>query len=241
MTALNLIQSPSPNFDQRPTARKPDMLILHYTGMKTGAEAISRLQDPDAKVSAHYVVEEDGRILQLVDEDNRAWHAGVSHWAGEDSVNDFSIGVEIVNPGHEWGYRAFPNAQMQSLLVLCKDIVERNDISSTRVLGHSDVAYERKTDPGELFNWNQLADGGIGIVVDELSMGADMLLSEVSYHSTAVEITTLQEQLVELGYGLIISGQYSQHKVHLLHNSRSISGRRLRQEPVLLSSDQPGS
>ncbi len=159
---------PSPNFDDRPADVPIDMLILHYTGMKSGEEALERMCDPKAEVSAHYMVEEDGRIFQLVDEDKRAWHAGLSHWRGHTNINARSIGIEIVNPGHEWGYRAFPKAQIQSVITLCQTILARHPISARNIVGHSDIAPTRKEDPGELFPWDRLAHEGIGLWTEEV-------------------------------------------------------------------------
>ena len=139
------------------------MLLLHYTGMASGAAAVDRLCDPDAKVSAHYTVDEDGTVYAHVSEDRRAWHAGVSHWAGADNINTRSIGIEIVNPGHEHGYRPFPEAQTAALIELCGGILQRHPIPASRVLGHSDVAPARKDDPGELFPWPRLAEADIGV------------------------------------------------------------------------------
>lgn len=155
---MPLIDAPSPNFDDR--MRAIDMVVLHYTGMLSGAEAIARLRDPAAKVSAHYVVEEDGRIFHLVEEEKRAWHAGVSSWKGDGDINARSIGIEIVNPGHEWGYRPFPAPQIDAVTALVKDIQARRKIAPARVVGHSDVAPGRKEDPGELFPWAQLGRTG---------------------------------------------------------------------------------
>ena len=154
-SGLSIIDAQSPNFDARELP--VSMIVLHYTGMESAQAAIDRLRDPEAKVSAHYLVDEDGRILQLVDERHRAWHAGRSHWRGVTDVNSASIGIEIVNPGHEFGYRPFPEAQMSSLIPLVADIKERHAITRGNVVGHSDVAPARKQDPGELFNWNALA------------------------------------------------------------------------------------
>lgn len=156
----------SPSFDAR--LRPVDMLIIHYTGMATGAEALARLCNAGAKVSAHYLIEEDGRIFALVSEGRRAWHAGVSSWAGVSDINSCSIGIELVNPGHAYpgyagGYRPFPEAQMAALVALAGDIVRRHAIRPERVLGHSDVAPARKTDPGELFDWRRLAAAGLGL------------------------------------------------------------------------------
>jgi N-acetylmuramoyl-L-alanine amidase len=139
------------------------MLVLHYTGMRTAAAALERLCDPSARVSAHYVVEETGVIWRLVPENRRAFHAGVSCWEGESDLNAVSLGIEIVNPGHEWGYRAFPEIQMASIEVLCADLISRHSIPAHRVVAHSDIAPDRKADPGELFDWPRLARAGIGI------------------------------------------------------------------------------
>jgi N-acetylmuramoyl-L-alanine amidase len=145
----------SPNFNAR---KLPiTMIVLHYTGMKTGEEAIARLCDAQAEVSAHYVVEEDGRIFHLVPEDKRAWHAGRAHWRGITDVNSASIGIEIVNPGHEHGYRPFPTEQIASVMRLVREAKERYGISRGNIVGHSDVAPARKSDPGEYFPWGELA------------------------------------------------------------------------------------
>lgn len=138
------------------------MLILHYTGMTSGEAALARLCDPAAKVSAHYAIDEDGTVTAMVPEAQRAWHAGVSFWAGVRDINTRSIGIELVNPGHEFGYRPFPDVQIGALTVLCHQILARHSISPWRVLGHSDVAAARKDDPGELFPWADLAAAGIG-------------------------------------------------------------------------------
>jgi N-acetylmuramoyl-L-alanine amidase len=159
---MHILQRSSPNFDSR-DGQTVDMLVLHYTGMKTAAEALERLCDPTAKVSAHYVVDEDGSIIQLVDEASRAWHAGVSSWRGHTNINQRSIGIEIVNPGHVFGYRTFPAAQMKSVVELCTQILARHAIPARNVVGHSDVAPARKQDPGELFDWALLAKHGIGL------------------------------------------------------------------------------
>jgi N-acetylmuramoyl-L-alanine amidase len=153
----------SPNHDARPSGQPVDILLLHYTGMPGAQAAIDRLVDPTAKVSAHYLIEEDGTVWRLVPEERRAWHAGVSYWAGARDINARSIGIELVNPGHEFGYRAFPPAQMDRLEALAREILARHPIPARRVLGHSDVAPQRKLDPGELFDWEGLARHGIGL------------------------------------------------------------------------------
>ena len=161
--AISPIAAPSPNFDVRPPATPVDILLLHYTGMQNAADAIARLCDADAQVSAHYTVDEDGTIYSHVPEERRAWHAGVSYWAGARDINARSIGIEIVNPGHEFGYRTFAESQIASVIHLAKDILSRHAIPPERVLGHSDVAPGRKIDPGELFPWGTLALSGIGL------------------------------------------------------------------------------
>jgi len=167
MSGLDIRERPSPNHDSRGDviAGTPriDMLVLHYTGMRSADAALDRLCDPQAKVSAHYVIDEDGAIWRLVPEERRAWHAGVSQWLGETGLNAVSIGIEIVNPGHEFGYRAFPEAQMRAVEALGRDIVARRRIPAHRVVGHSDIAPTRKADPGELFDWERLARAGIGL------------------------------------------------------------------------------
>jgi len=150
------------NYEDRMSGHEtPSILLMHYTGMETEDSARARLTDIDSKVSAHYLIDEDGVAESLVPEDKRAWHAGLSFWQGETDINSASIGIEIVNPGHEFGYRPFPDAQMQTVLKLSQEIVRKYNIQ--HVLGHSDVAPERKTDPGELFDWQWLAQNGVGL------------------------------------------------------------------------------
>jgi len=158
---MEVVQHPSPNFNAR---RLPlSMLVLHYTGMENGAVAIERLCDPEAQVSAHYVVEEDGHILQLVDEGQRAWHAGRGGWRGCQDINSASIGIEIVNGGHDFGLPDFPESQIQAVIALCQAILSRHSIAASDVIGHSDLAPDRKQDPGERFPWQRLAKAGIGL------------------------------------------------------------------------------
>ena len=156
-----IIEAPSPNFDERD--QPVSIAVLHYTGMRDAASAIARLRDPSARVSAHYVIAEDGQVLRLVAEDKRAWHAGVSYWRGKTALNAHSIGFEIVNPGHEFGYRPFPDEQMEALLPLLAAVVRRYNIAPANVVGHSDIAPTRKEDPGELFDWALLARHGLAI------------------------------------------------------------------------------
>ena len=161
MTELIDFESPSPNWNERQLP--VSMVVLHYTGMQSADEALERLRSEEAGVSAHYMIEEDGRIHRLVREDRRAWHAGKSYWRGITDVNSASIGIEIVNPGHEFGYRPFPDAQMEALLPLLGGIVGRWDVPRANVVGHSDVAPARKEDPGELFDWERLAKLGLAV------------------------------------------------------------------------------
>jgi N-acetylmuramoyl-L-alanine amidase len=161
--ALVIEHHASPNHGERAVGKPVDILLLHYTGMISDERALKWLCDAESAVSSHYFVFEDGRVLQLVEESRRAWHAGQSFWAGETDINSRSIGIEVANPGHEFGYRPFPDAQIEALIALCRDILARNPIPPDRVLAHSDVAPLRKDDPGELFPWTTLAKAGIGV------------------------------------------------------------------------------
>ena len=160
---MNGIDKPSPNFEARPANSPIDMMVIHYTGMASGKAALNRLCDSAAGVSAHFLIDEDGTLYCLVDERARAWHAGQSLWRGNSDINDRSIGVELVNPGHEFGYRAFPNPQMENLIALARDLIARHPIPPRNVVGHSDIAPSRKQDPGELFDWRRLAAAGVGL------------------------------------------------------------------------------
>ena len=179
------IDCPSPNFDERD--QPVSILVLHYTGMEDGPSAIQRLRDPEAHVSCHYLIGEDGEVLRMVPEDKRAWHAGQSYWRGMHKVNGASIGIEIVNPGHEHGYRPFPAPQMKALLPLLAGIVRRHQIPKANVVGHSDVAPARKQDPGELFDWALLARHGLAVarptrdLVDPLWTDGGFLLALERY------------------------------------------------------------
>ncbi len=154
----------SPNFEARRDGKQPKILLLHYSGMTDFAEVLKKICDPASKVGYHYLIGEDGKTYNLVDESMRAFHAGVSFWQGERDINSISIGISLQNPGHEFGYRPFPQIQIDSLKKLAQQIIKRHSIAPHRVLGHSDVAPDRKTDPGELFPWQELADSGIGVM-----------------------------------------------------------------------------
>lgn len=195
----------SPNFGPRRDGLGPDALILHYTGMATGAAAEAWLCNPASEVSSHYLVYEDGRIVQMVREADRAWHAGRGSWGGRSDVNSFSIGIEIVNPGHELGYADFPSAQIDAVIALCLDIGRRHDITPERVLAHSDVAPGRKADPGEKFPWATLAAGGVGHFVEPSPMTQGARLGP---GDEAAAVEELQSMLALYGYGIEISGLY---------------------------------
>jgi N-acetylmuramoyl-L-alanine amidase len=202
MSAPAYIEIPSPNFDNR--TAPPDMIVLHYTGMPTGEAALARLCDPQAKVSAHYLVEEDGRVFRLVQEERRAWHAGVSFWKGDSDINARSIGIEIVNPGHEHGYRPFPDVQIAAVVDLLTDIRTRWTVPDAFILGHSDVAPARKEDPGELFPWQALNAAGHGLWVDPAAAPGEPLREG----DEGVGVFALQAALTRLGYDSAPSGRY---------------------------------
>jgi len=189
-----IIEHPSPNYEARREG-PIDILVIHYTGMTSASAALERLCDPIAKVSSHYLIDEAGVVSQLVDEAARAYHAGVSWWAGTRDINSRSIGIELANPGHDWGYHDFPARQMEALLELAQAIVTRHPIPSQRVLGHSDIAPDRKQDPGERFDWRWLADRGIGLWPD-LETPVTMLepqagLARIGYNVEGQELATL--------------------------------------------------
>jgi N-acetylmuramoyl-L-alanine amidase len=181
------------------------MLVLHYTGMTDAEAALRRLCSPASEVSAHYLVFEDGKISQLVPETRRAWHAGVSSWAGESDINSHSIGIEIANPGHDFGYPDFAEPQIAAVVGLCSDIAARHAIPADRVLAHSDVAPDRKQDPGEKFPWRRLYDAGVGLWVEPapLEFGSAMTLGDAG-----PVVEELQAALADYGYGLTLSGRY---------------------------------
>ena len=199
--------APSPNYDERKQGRAPDMILLHYTGMQTGEAALKRLCAPDSKVSSHYVVFEDGRIVQCVPEALRAWHAGVASWSGETDINSCSIGIEIVNRGHEFGYRDFPLRQIAAVISLCRSILtRRGPISADRILAHSDVAPARKQDPGEKSPWELLRESGIGHWVRPAALNLEGPTLKPGDSGDAVR--RLQRVLRGYGYGIEDTGNY---------------------------------
>lgn len=196
---------PSPNYGDRNKNLSPDMIILHYTGMPDLDGALNRLCTPGTDVSAHYVALEDGRILQCVPEAKRAWHAGASWWAGEDDINSCSIGIEIVNRGHDWGYPDFPLRQVAAVIALCRGIIIRHKIQPQRVLGHSDVAPSRKQDPGEKFPWRLLADSSVGHWVEPAPISSGPSLRP---GATGDGVRNLQQALNRYGYKIGPDGRY---------------------------------
>src|SRR2546421_976422 len=194
---------PSPTHDARTS--RVDILLLHYTGMTTEEEARARLTDPEASVSCHYFVYEDGRIDQLVREARRAWHAGASSWKGAIDINARSIGIEVAHPGHEYGYRDFPDAQIDALIALCRDIIARHPIRRERVLAHSDIAPARKKDPGEKFPWARLAQAGIGLWVEPAPIAEGRTFPA---NDKGAEGEKLEKQLARFGYDFKITGHY---------------------------------
>jgi N-acetylmuramoyl-L-alanine amidase len=203
-----VIEAPSPNFDHR--RAPPDAIILHYTGMQTGEAALQRMCDPASRVAAHYMVEEDGRVFRLVAEERRAWHAGLSYWRGERDLNASSIGIEIVNPGHDWGYRPFPDDQIEAVIGLLDAIRGRWQVPDSRILGHSDVAPTRKIDPGELFPWKRLAEAGHGLWYEPEPERIAALGAPLSIGDEGAGVFVLQAGLHRLGFEPEPSGVYGE-------------------------------
>ncbi|HWK13631.1 MAG TPA: N-acetylmuramoyl-L-alanine amidase [Rhizobiaceae bacterium] len=195
----------SPNFGPRREGLTADCLILHYTGMETGEGAEHWLCAPESEVSSHYLVHEDGRIVQMVREADRAWHAGRSSWHGQPDMNSCSIGIEIVNPGHLLGYPDFPPAQIDAVSDLCVSICARHEIAPERVLAHSDIAPGRKIDPGEKFPWALLAARGIGHFVAPSPIAGGRFLAA---GDRGEPVEALQSMLALYGYGIAISGTF---------------------------------
>jgi N-acetylmuramoyl-L-alanine amidase len=203
---LRIVEAPSPNFNER--AHPLDMLVLHYTGMESGPAALARLRDPnEPRVSAHYMVEEDGTVFVMVPEEKRAWQAGRSWWRGDEDLNSRSIGIEIVNPGHEWGYRPFPDAQIGAVIELCQGIIGRWPIPQTRIVAHSDIAPDRKEDPGELFPWKRFADAGIGLW-PTTARPEPWMMHGASPGDAGVTVERFQRDLAAIGYKIDVTGAF---------------------------------
>ncbi|HAE02133.1 MAG TPA: N-acetylmuramoyl-L-alanine amidase [Rhodospirillaceae bacterium] len=185
---MRMIETPSPNFGDRRGGDAVTMLVIHYTGMRSAAESLARLCDPAAEVSAHYLITEDGDVHRLVAEEKRAWHAGLGQWQGDRDVNSRSIGIELQNLGHEFGYQPFPAAQIDSLIDLALGILDRHAIPASGIVGHSDIAPDRKLDPGELFPWPVLAAAGIGVFPEagiDTEEDLESLLTRIGYDPMA--------------------------------------------------------
>ena len=202
---MHMRDYPSPNYEERHNIL--DMLILHYTDMLSGQESLDRMCDPEAKVSAHYMVDEDGIIYAMVPEEKRAWHAGLSHWKGRTNLNSNSIGIEIQNPGHSNGYRAFPKAQMDAVLHLIQDIRTRWTIPDHYILAHSDIAPDRKVDPGHLFDWALLASHKIGMWPTKASINA---------HTPLINLAQAQQCLETIGYRCPVTGHTDDYTVQVI-------------------------
>lgn len=203
-SALVAMVQASPNHGDR-RGRAPDCIVLHYTGMPTAEGALAQLCNPKAEVSSHYFVFEDGRIAQLVPENRRAWHAGRSSWFDDTDLNSASIGVEIVNPGHDGGLPPFPDVQIDAVIALCRDIIARRGIAPERILAHSDIAPGRKVDPGEKFPWERLAAAGVGLWRPPAPEMPGLILG---FGASGAAVSTLQRSLRTLGYGLEETGLY---------------------------------
>jgi len=195
----------SPNFGERKSSGEPDMLILHYTGMPTGKAALDWLCNPASEVSAHYFVEEDGAIVQSVQEKCRAWHAGRSFWQGDTDINSRSIGIEIVNPGPDGGYPDFPDRQIAAVIALCRDILSRHRIPAAHILAHSDVAPGRKIDPGEKFPWHRLAAEGVGLWIEPSPVSGGRFFQE---GDAGEPVQALQAMFGHFGYDVELSGVF---------------------------------
>lgn len=196
---------PSPNIEPRKAGYTPSILVMHYTGLPTVERAVDVLSRPDCKVSCHYVIDEDGRIIQMVAEEARAWHAGVSYWGGETDINSASIGIEIQNPGHMLGYPEFPAVQMRAVSALARDVTRRHGIPPHRVLAHSDVAPGRKIDPGEKFDWPGLADQGVGLWVAPSPVDE----AETPCALSSADVVQAREFLAAYGYKIDLKGSFN--------------------------------
>jgi N-acetylmuramoyl-L-alanine amidase len=206
--SLTIIEAPSPNFNER--QHPLDMLVLHYTGMKDGPSALARmLENKEPRVSAHYMVEEDGRVFALVPEEKRAWQAGRSWWRGDDDLNSRSIGIEIVNGGHDFGLPPFPDAQIAAVIELCQGILSRWPIPQNRIVAHSDIAPDRKEDPGERFPWRRLAEAGIGLWPEPVRP-EPWMMHGAAMGDAGMTVEGLQRALATIGYNISVTGKFDE-------------------------------
>ncbi|MET0156129.1 MAG: N-acetylmuramoyl-L-alanine amidase [Rickettsiales bacterium] len=206
---MDVIYRPSPNVSDRPAGCAIDTIVLHYTGMKTAQDALDRLCASRYEVSAHYLADENGDVYALAPEYKKAWHAGISSWRGKSDVNENSVGIEIVNPGHEFGYRPFPDAQIASVIALCRDVMRRHAVPARNVVGHSDVAPNRKQDPGELFPWKTLAEEGVGEWPSALNRFPKENGILFFPYSSDPGVRDMQRRLREYGYFIRADGVYA--------------------------------
>ncbi|MFO1033905.1 MAG: N-acetylmuramoyl-L-alanine amidase [Hyphomicrobiales bacterium] len=197
----------SPNVEPRASGAGVRYLILHYTGMSSAALAVDWLCRSESRVSCHYLVDDAGKIFQMVNEELRAWHAGVSRWHGDTDLNSLSVGIEIQNTGHSMGYPDFGGGQMEAVAALSQDIVTRHGILPRNVLAHSDIAPGRKIDPGEKFDWHFLFEKGVGHWVPPEPVGAGVFLQQ---GDAGDGVTALQGMLKMYGYGLEVNGTYDE-------------------------------
>jgi N-acetylmuramoyl-L-alanine amidase len=213
--SLTIRQIVSPNFSPRHTDTPIDMVIIHYTGMRTANDALKRLCNKETEVSSHYLIDIDGRLDQLVDEKDCAWHAGVSSWHDRTSLNQYSIGIELVNPGHDYGYLSFPEVQMNTLMELLHQLTSRYTIKHSMILGHSDIAPNRKADPGELFDWRGLAIQGYGLWPNiEVLLTDNVLLFQENTDSEL--LLSLQKKLQSIGYHIPATGIYDKQSFDII-------------------------
>jgi N-acetylmuramoyl-L-alanine amidase len=196
---------PSPNFGTRKDGKAISAIVLHYTGMVSGKAAEDWLCNDDSEVSSHYLVHEDGHIVQMVAEADRAWHAGKSYWKGEHDLNSISVGIEIVNPGHVLGYRAFPTRQINAVIRLCRGVILRHQIAPNMVLAHSDIAPGRKIDPGELFPWDRLAANGMGHYVEAQPIRGGRFFA---LGDKGQPVEALQSMLALFGFDMPVNGVF---------------------------------
>lgn len=210
---MKIIHRPSPNYNERPAGAEVDTVVIHYTGMVSAGAALERLCNKDAEVSSHFLIDEAGGLYELVHPEKRAWHAGVSNWQGRDNLNHSSIGIELVNPGHEFGYRPFPEAQITSLLELLVFLKDVYAIPRERYIGHSDIAPFRKMDPGELFPWKRLAAAGFG-VFPQKDHSDQTIIKKAG--DNGPEIKMLNKQLGIIGYDGFDRDAFGDHTAQII-------------------------
>lgn len=208
ITQNNFVKNPSPNFNERPAGTVIDTIILHYTGMQSAEAAINKMCEAESNVSAHYCIDESGQIYNLVDDEKRAWHAGKSFWSGVENLNNNSIGIEVVNKGHEFGYTKFPEIQMQAVLKLLEVLFKKHPIKKELVLAHSDIAPDRKEDPGEFFNWQLLAENGFSIWHNLPNEFFVEPKNKIEFGAIGATVQNIQTQLTKFGYKINLTSEF---------------------------------